>query len=101
MGGFSSMAVAGATNGFYFAVCWYIEGLIDDVVALLRDIDATVEFKKMDDMRQEFGAIVQFHNDVIGYASLPSAHRSMRIKEKNILSELWTISMSVSRALSS
>lgn len=55
-------------NSFYVSVCWYIDGLLNDLIAMFRNLDKLVQGKQIDGVQLAFKKAVLFHVKIIGYA---------------------------------
>lgn len=63
MGMISLMTV----NSVYFGICYYVQALLDDVIGMLNDMNATAEKEKPIAIKNQFREAILFHGVVIGW----------------------------------
>lgn len=61
----TGVAMMVSANTLFFAICWYNDGLVNDVISMLREMNASILKTTNNDSRALHKTIC-FHNEVIG-----------------------------------
>lgn len=67
VGAFSALATMSVVISLFISICWYIEGLLNDLVSILAILDVLEKEGRCDDMDKLFKDAILFHNDIIKY----------------------------------
>lgn len=65
LGAVSALVTMSVVISLFVSICWYMEGLLSDLVAMLAELDVLVKGQRLDDMDKLFKDAIIFHNDVI------------------------------------
>lgn len=66
VGGFTGLAISVGINCMYFSICWYVEGLMNDIMWSLKELDTlTGPQAKLNKFRERFREAIEFHYDTI------------------------------------
>lgn len=66
-GGIGGIFIMLGINTFFFGICWYMEGMLDDVIEMLRDLERIFHAIKKSQFPAKFHNVIAFHNTVIEY----------------------------------